>query len=67
MVQSKKYEDNDCLCKNYFVNGIDANTLEHFINTCLNRCGNCKGCSIQDVCKDLKKQHSVKKLKDLKA
>ena len=45
---------------------IDANTLEHYIEKCSNRCGACKGCSIQSTCKELKRIYSVKKLKNLK-
>ena len=51
---------------------LDKNILQHYIEKCDNRVGQCKGCSIQDDCKEIKKiyknfNHSVKKLKDLKA
>ena len=49
---------------------LDANILQHYIEKCSDRVGQCKGCSIQDDCKEIKKiyknfNHPVKKLKDL--
>lgn len=68
MVQSKVYDNPEYSFKNDFKE-IDADLLQRFIEICdmqQEKGIKCKDCSIQDVCKDLKKVHSVKKLNDLK-